>query len=182
MTRKIAVSGQPVWDHAISDIPETGLTLERDASADELLEIARALDLIACTTLKAAYSIVPMSGGRYRLHGRLQAAISQACVVTLDPVDSTVEETFAATFWPEKDVPRPRGGEIDIDEEADPEPIVAGQLAVGRVVFESLAAAIDHFPRRPDAELDRRSSGASERAEGTPEGPFAVLAGIKSKA
>ena len=75
--------------------------------------------------------------------------------MTLEPVDSTIEEVFDVTFWPEEDMPAPRGGEVDLDEEADPEPIVGGQIDVGRVVFECLAAAVDPFPRRPDATLDR---------------------------
>ena len=74
--------------------------------------------------------------------------------MTLEPVDSTIEESFDVTFWPQEDMPAPASGEVDLDEEADPEPIVAGQIAVGRVVFECLAAAIDPFPRKPDATLD----------------------------
>ena len=114
---------------------------------------------------------MPTVGGRYRLTGPLRAEVSQACVVTLEPVDSTIEEASTSTFWPEEDMPAPRGGELDIDEEPDPEPIVAGQIAVGRVVFECLAAAIDPFPRKPDATLDRRVAGAAERPAASPKAP-----------
>ena len=65
--------------------------------------------------------------------------------------------------------------------EPDPEPIVAGQIDVGRVVFECLAAAIDPFPRKPDAALDRSTSAAADGGAGKPESPFAVLANVKTK-
>ena len=79
-------------------------------------------------------------------------------------------------------MPAPRGGEVDLDEEPEPEPIVAGQIDVGRVVFECLAAAIDPFPRKPDATLDCALVAAAPRAPaGKPESPFAVLANIKTK-
>ena len=80
--------------------------------------------------------------------------------MTLEPVDSTIEEAFDVDVLARGGHAGARGGELDLDEEPDPEPIVAGQIAVGRVVFECLAAAIDPFPRKPDATLDRRSPAA----------------------
>jgi len=142
------------WEHAVRDVPPSGITGERDASPDELAAIARALGLIACTSLRVHYAIQPMSGERYRLSGRLHAEVTQACVVTLDPVEGTLEESFEATFWPREAMPEPESGELAIDDAPEPEPIVAGQIAVGRVVFESLAAALEPYPRKPGAVLD----------------------------
>jgi len=58
---------------------------------------------------------------------------------------------------------------------------VAGQIAVGRVVFESLAAAIDPFPRKPGATLDLQQSPSADAADDKPANPFAVLANLKPK-
>jgi uncharacterized metal-binding protein YceD (DUF177 family) len=181
MTRKTNLTVELAWDHAVHDIPESGLSLQREATPDELARIARALDLIACTSLKADYVIAPTAGGHYRLSGRLCAEVSQACVVTLEPVESTIEETFEAVFWPQEDMPAPESGELALDDEPEREPIVAGQIAVGRVVFESLAAAIDPFPRKPGAVLDWQSPTPADTTGGKPESPFAVLANLKTK-
>jgi uncharacterized metal-binding protein YceD (DUF177 family) len=181
MTRKADMTAALVWEHAIHDVPQSGLSREREAAPDELARIARTLDLLACTGLKTAYTIVPTTDGRYRLSGRLHADISQACVVTLEPVETAVDEEYDVTFWPEQDMPPPSRGEVDLDEEAEPEPIMAGQIDAGRVVFECLAASIDPFPRKPEATLDQRSSRPSETAAGKPESPFAVLANLKPK-
>ena len=102
--------------------------------------------------------------------------------MTLEPVDSAIEEGFDVTFWPEEDMPAPRGGEVDLDEEADPEPIVAGQIDVGRVVFECLAAGDRSVPE--EARRNARAAARSQPADsgpGKPESPFAVLANIKAK-
>jgi hypothetical protein len=181
MTRKTSMTAELTWEHATRDIPQSGLSREREAAPDELARVARALDLVACASLKAAYTIAPTLDGRFRLSGRLRAEINQACVVTLEPIDSTIEEGFDVTFWPEEEMPAPRGGAVDLDEEPDPEPIVAGQIDVGRVVFECLAAAIDPFPRLPGATLDWRAPAPAEAISGKPESPFAVLANIKTK-
>jgi len=167
------------WDHPTRDVPETGLTVTKVAAADELDAVARALGLIACASLEASYAITPDGAGRYALSGTLRAEIVQACVVTLDPVASTIEEGFVAAFWPGDDIPPPRGGVLDLDEAAEPQPILSGQIAVGRVVFECLAESLDPYPRKPGATFDWQEPAAPGGAPGNPESPFAVLANIK---
>jgi uncharacterized metal-binding protein YceD (DUF177 family) len=185
MTRKsdtmTGTTAELAWDHTVRDIPQTGLSAVREAAPDELERVARALELLACKSLKAEYAIAPIVGGHYQLSGRLSAQVSQSCVVTLEPVDSTIEEVFEAVFWPQEAMPAPESGELDLDDEPEREPIVAGQIAVGRVVFESLAAAIDPFPRKPDAVLDWQSPTTTDAAGGKPANPFAVLANLKAK-
>ena len=181
MTRKTTTTAELAWNHAVHDIPESGLSTQRAATPDELARIAQALDLIACAGLNVEYAIAPTVGGHYRLSGRLRAELSQACVVTLEPVDSTIEEAFEAVFWPQEDMPAPESGELALDDEPEREPIVAGQIAVGRVVFESLAAAINPFPRKPDAVLDWQSPTPPDTPGGKPENPFAILANLKTK-
>jgi uncharacterized metal-binding protein YceD (DUF177 family) len=181
MTRKTSTTTELAWDHAVHDIPDSGLSTQREATPDELARIAQALDLIACRSLKTEYAIAPTVGGHYRLSGGLRAEVSQACVVTLEPIDSTIEEAFEAVFWPQEQMPAPESGELVVDDEPEREAIVAGQIAVGRVVFESLAAAIDPFPRKPDAVLDWQSPTPTDTPGGKPENPFAVLANLKTK-
>jgi uncharacterized metal-binding protein YceD (DUF177 family) len=180
MKHNTTTTTELAWDHAVRDVHELGATGTRDAGPDELVAVARALDLIACTSLRVHYAIQPMSGGRYRLSGRLSAQVSQACVVTLDPVEGTIEESFEATFWPRDDMPVPESGELAIDDAPEPEPISAGQIAVGRVVFESLAAALEPYPRKPDAVLDWQPPQPADADATT--SPFAALANLKAKA
>jgi len=68
-----------------------------------------------------------------------------------------------------------------IDDAPEPEPIVAGQIAVGRVVFESLAAALEPYPRKPGAVLDWQAPLPADAAATTATSPFAVLANLKTK-
>ncbi|HJZ44260.1 MAG TPA: DUF177 domain-containing protein [Hyphomicrobiaceae bacterium] len=175
------MTAELVWDHPTSDVPETGLSATRAAAPDELEAVACALGLISCPSLEVSYVIAPSGAGRYALSGTLRAQVVQACVVTLDPVTSAIEESFQAAFWPEEDIAPPRGGVLDLDETADPEPIVGGQIAVGRIVFERLAESLDPYPRKPGATLDLREAAPAGGAGGRPESPFAVLANIKTK-
>lgn len=172
------MSAELVWDHPASDVPERGLNATRVATADEREAVARVLGLLSCPSLEASYVITPSGAGHYRLSGKLRAQVEQACVVTLDPVISAIEEDFQAAFWPEEDIAPPQGGVLDLDEAAEPQPIVGNQIAVGRVVLECLAESLNPYPRKPGAEFDWQDAAG---AGGKPESPFAVLANLKTK-
>lgn len=174
------MTGELGWDHATQDIPETGLTTERTASPEELVAIARALDLVACSRLVAHYSIMPQGGGNFRLTGTLAAQVEQTCVVTLEPLTNEIAEKFDIDFWPENELPT-GGGEVDLHDETDLEPIDAGRIPVGRIVFQCLAAAIDLFPRKPGVTFDMPTTSEPGSPPGKPGSPFAVLAKIKNK-
>jgi hypothetical protein len=175
------VSEAPEWNHAVQDIPESGLQVERAASPEECEGIARALDLIACSRLTARYAISPRGEGHFRLTGTLKAQIQQSCVVTLEPLTNEVEESFSVDYWPETEIPAPTSGVVDVHDEPDLEPIVAGRLKVGRVVFESLASAIDLFPRKPGAAFEAPETSADSNGANKSDGPFAALSRIKGK-
>jgi uncharacterized metal-binding protein YceD (DUF177 family) len=167
------------WDHAAQDIPQDGLTQDREATSEERAALARTLDLLACHSLTASYAITPTGLGRYTVSGSLRAQIEQTCGVTLEPVPDSIAETFNAVFWPPDDVPPPSSGEVGLDDDPEPEPIHAGRIDVGRIVYECLAAAIDPFPRAPGAMFDASASGPAESTGKNPDNPFAVLAKIK---
>ena len=181
MTSKTSPGPELPWDQAVVDIPKSGVAATRSASADELERVAASLDLAACRALDADYRIEPLSGGRFQLTGHLRAEITQTCVVTLDPLESTIEEDFAAVFWPEADLPAPESGELALDEEPEREAIAGGQIGVGRIVFETLAAAIEPFPRKPDAVLDWQPPGPAQSSRSEADSPFSVLANLKTK-
>ena len=174
-----AMTPELVWDYSTSDIPDAGLEATRTAAPDELNSVARALDIVACESLVAMYSIMPSHAGRYVVAGSIRARVVQACVVTLDPVATTIVAEFRAAFWPEEEITLPKGGVLDFDEDAEPEPIVKGQIGVGRVVFECLAENLEPYPRKPGATLDWQEPAAISDTK--PESPFSVLANIKTK-
>jgi uncharacterized metal-binding protein YceD (DUF177 family) len=172
------MAAELVWDHPTGAVPDSGLSARRTAAPDELEVVACALGLISCPSLEASYVIKPTGAGHYALSGTLRAQVEQACVVTLDPVISTIEEDFQADLWPEEDITPPQGGVLELDEASEPEPIMGGQIAVARIVLERLAESLNPYPRKPGATFDWREPAA---AGGKPESPFAVLANLKTK-
>jgi hypothetical protein len=143
--------------------------------------VARSLDLLRCHSLTARYTMGPRGGGHVHLWGTVEAVVEQSCVVTLEPLLSRVAESFRVDFWPDGDLPEPAGGELDFADQTDLEPIVAGRIEVGNVVFQALANGIDLFPRKPGVTFEPPPSPSGSDDGSHPTGPFAALAKMKNK-
>jgi uncharacterized metal-binding protein YceD (DUF177 family) len=173
----MTTSPLPDWSHDSLDIPQGGLARERAASAEALAQFADALGMLSLSDVKAAYRIDRLAGGAYRLHGRVMARGEQPCVVSLEPVAADLDEPFDVEFWP--DLPEAEGGEDkSILDERDVERLEGGTIPVGRIVFETLSAALDPYPRKQGAEFSW-----ADKVEASPEkvSPFAALAKLKDK-
>ena len=163
------------WGHDISDISAAGLDVKRQATAPERAVLAAALEILSCEAMQVSYRLTRAPAEGYRLKGKLVADVSQACVVTLAPVLETVTAAFAVDFRPEDEVRGMDGGAVDLDEDVEVEPVEGTWLAVGRIVFEELAAGLNPYPRRPGAEF----TPAADAVKPAKENPFAVLAKLK---
>lgn len=165
------------WAHPVLDIPNGGLARERTVAPDALAKTAEALKMLSLSACKVSYRIDRLAGGAYRLHGRVNADGEQACVVSLDPVAAHLDETFDVEFWPElKD--SDGGEDKTILDERDVEPLTDGIIPVGRIVFETISAGLDPYPRKQGAEFAWTDKPSSEPEKVS---PFAALAKLKGK-
>jgi uncharacterized metal-binding protein YceD (DUF177 family) len=125
-----------------------------------------------------SYRVKPVSGGRYRVEGKLKAQVIQSCVITLDAVPGVVEDTIDAEFWAPGDLPETDETEQGVLDAVEHETIVNQRLLVGRVVFETLAAGLPAYPRSPGAALEVKEAGPQDGGQTS---PFAGLANWKPK-
>jgi uncharacterized metal-binding protein YceD (DUF177 family) len=165
------------WTHATTEVGENGLKATRSATQDERAHLVNEFGLLSCDALEAAYSLKATGAGRYRLLGRVTARIAQACVVSLDPIAVHIDEAFDVEFVPDTaptgDVPA--GHDQDILSVPDSEPIIAGRIDAGRIVFDTVSAAIDPYPRKAGADF----GWTDPKAADAPANPFAVLKDLK---
>lgn len=165
------------WTHNVVDIPAGGLDREREASESERAVIAEALKLLKLDRLTARYRIKLQGDGSYRLAGKVIAAVEQACVVTLDPVVDDIDASFDVEFRHQVDNP-------DDDEETsvlagpDVDILDRGVIPVGRIVFETVSASLDPYPRRQGAEFDWEDPRQVDPKETS---PFSALSQLKDK-
>ncbi len=153
---------------ALARIGPEGRREVLEASPAERAALARRFGILSIESLRAELMLRPEPDGAVRADGRLEAAVTQSCVVTLEPVAQRVEEPIALRFLPSGREPDEGPEEIDeIETEGD----VAD---LGEAVAEELALALDPYPRAPGATLPVTATDASGN-------PFAALAALRQK-
>jgi uncharacterized metal-binding protein YceD (DUF177 family) len=160
----------------VDDIRD-GASGEIAVTKAEMSAIARMLALVALEGLSFTYRLDHGGGGRLRLTGRLRANVTQTCVVSLDPVEASLDVPVEVEFWPAALIEEL---ERSAEEEDWPEAVVDGRIDLGPVIYETLATALEPYPKREGVSFDW-SQGPSEEAPSAKSGPFAALAALKRR-
>lgn len=170
----VAEFQRPVEVHAV---PMSGMTRSIAATASEREALARRFDLVRIDSLEVDLEL-SRDHALLRVAGTVRARLAQRCVVTLEPVDATVEASFERVFSP--DVPEATAEEVEILADDDtPEPLPGDRLDLGEIAAEELSLALDPYPHAPGAEealaeLRRREEQGDESA-----GRFGALAALR---
>jgi hypothetical protein len=163
----------------VAQIPEAGLHRDIEAGAAAREAMAAIAGLREILSARAALDVTPKSGGRVHVAGHVRARIGQTCVVSLDPIESDIDEPIDLIFAPPEQIPQL----ADLVDEAaasgaeipdPPEPIVNGVIDLGRLATDALFLAIDPYPRRPDAVFEPPVVAADPEDH-----PFAALKALQ---
>ena len=111
---------------AVADIPERGLEVHFQATADELKAVASWIDAPSVAALTAQYKL-RHRGSQVRLDGELFAKLTRICVVTLEPFETEIREPVS----------------MRLSEH--------GRIDIGAVTAEFLALGLDPHPRKSEA-------------------------------
>ncbi len=146
--------------------------------ADEIerAAIARRLGLLALDSFEAKASVA-RSGEEVRLTGELKAIATQACVASGDPVPARIDEPFNILFRPEPTTAPDEDIELS-GEELDVTFHDGREIDLGLALSDSLALALDPYPRSAHAADVLKEAGVLSEGEA---GPFAALAALKGK-
>jgi uncharacterized metal-binding protein YceD (DUF177 family) len=153
------------------------------ADPAERAALAVRFDLLSVDSLESDYAIRRDASGIVA-RGHIKAQVIQACIATGDPVPATIDEDFAIRFLPESEGESADEIELDADE-CDTVFYAGSAIDLGEAAAETLALALDPFPRSPNAEETLKQAGvlSEEEARRLAEesGPFGALAGLKGK-
>jgi uncharacterized metal-binding protein YceD (DUF177 family) len=162
--------------HRLDQIGPGDTDVEIEASAEERTALARRFDLIGIDRLVARFALRRDASGILAT-GHLSAAVTQSCGITGDPLPATIDEDFAIRFLPESE--GEAQDDIDLSEEEMDTVFYSGSaLDLGEAAAETLALALDPFPRSPNAAEALRQAGVISEEEA---GPFGALAALKDK-
>lgn len=163
---------------AVEDIPDTGQHIEIEAPAAARAAVAALAGLRELSHLSAVFDLTRL-GVVLHVSGQVSARVGQTCVVTLEPIESEVEEVVDLKFAPAPasapdKAPKGARKRKRADEEL-PEPLVGGTMDLGALAIEFLILGIDPYPRKAGAQF------AAPKTEDAGEHPFAALEALKNR-
>ena len=165
----------------VDAIPREGLETRVEAEAAERAALAAFNGLPAIAAFAASFRLQHGGGGTVIVHGELEAEVTETCVVTLEPFESSIFAPIDLRFAPPSERPAQRGGaageaeEVTIGEEDEPDPIIDGAIDLGAVASEFLTLNLDPYPRKPGVSFEPPASGEDKPAAS----PFSALAARK---
>ena len=171
----------------LARLGHAGDTVNLAADPDQRAAIAVWLGVLSLEKLEANVVIAKLSATRYELDFIVLADVTQACVVTLEPVPAHLARRFTRELnfvghqrrKPAGDRAGSESGPdlvLNPDEEDAPEDIESLHYDLGAPVLEDFVLGLEPYPRCPGVAFTPPAD-AQER----PESPFAVLKGLKSR-
>lgn len=116
--------------------------------------------------------------GVIHAEGRIDARVTQSCVVTNDPMKARIDAPFHIRFVPDATID-PDADEVELSEtDCDTLPIDDGKIDLGELAAETLALALDPFPRSAGADAALTDAGLGDETDA---GPFAALKGLRDQ-
>jgi len=165
-------------------LPQKGMPVTIEADGAQRSQLAAEHGLLGVESFRADLTLSNWKGDGVKVSGQVSADIVQACVVSLDPIESHVEAEISALFVPEDSrlAKIHTGHSEEILIEADgpdgPESFSGDSIDVGALAEEYFALAIDPYPRKEGVHLETEAPH-SEPAE---KGPLAEkLAALRMK-
>ena len=154
-----------------------GERIDLDADTAERGAIAARLGLVSLDRLEAHVAL-SRDGAAVEARGRVKAALAQACVATGEPVAAHIDEPFYLKFVPEPPPAKP-DDEVELSEqELDTVFHDGAAIELGAAIVDSLALALDPYPRSAGADAALKEAGVISEEEAS---PFAALAALKGK-
>jgi uncharacterized metal-binding protein YceD (DUF177 family) len=163
----------------LDTLGEEARTITVTAGAEERAALARRFGLVAIDRLDAELAL-KREGEIVHAQGRLSAQVVQSCVATAEPLPVVIGEAFTLRFVPA--AMAADAEEIELSEEdCDIIAYADSAIDVGEAVAETMALALDPFPRSPNAEATLRAAGVVEEGQEEKAGPFAALGALKDR-
>ena len=166
---------------AVDTVAESGLDVAVYASEAERAALAEACGLASVQEFVASLHVRKLDRIRFNVTGNLHARVTQTCVVSLEPFESSVEAEIDVDFAPAQAIGQlshqkiPEGGSpAAVFQAGDdpPDPIVDGKIDLGALATEFLVLNLDDYPRKPGVTFDAPDMGGDAPEENS---PFAIL-------
>lgn len=166
----------------VADLPQKKPTyFDIQPESEWLDQVSRDLGLIALRKVRFKGEVAPKGKRDWELTGHMGATVVQACVVTLAPVTTRIEDEVSRLYLQEMpELPDVDEVEMHADDRVETLPAT---LDLDAILAEALALALPLYPKAENAELEQTAFTAPGHTPMTDEEarPFAGLASLRDK-
>lgn len=161
---------------------DKGRTRQIDLSFDAQWADAakQLLDITGLAKVRLQGSLAPSSSANWEFSGHIGATVTQACVLTLEPVRTRIEEDFRRLYVAQISLPDEENMEFLGDEDEEE---LGDVIDLGILAQELIALNLPPYPRADGAELEQTLVGPPGAKPLSDEDvkPFAALAQMREK-
>lgn len=155
----------------VARLPQKGLPVAIEADMAQRQALATGHGLLSVERYRTDLVVAPWKRHGVRVSGRVEADITQECVVTLEPLAAHIAEDVEGLFLPDDSklgrLGFEEGGEIVLAAEGpdSPETFHGDSIDVGALAEQFFGLAIDPYPRKPGASLEPDAGDDSQDNE-----------------
>jgi len=155
----------------VARLPQKGLPVVVEADDAQRRALAAVHGLLSVEAYRADLVVTPWKRHGVEVTGRVEADITQECVVTLEPLAAHIDEAVEGLFLPDDSrlgrLGFEGGGEIVLAAEGpdSPETFHGDTVDVGALAEQFFGLAIDPYPRKPGVSLDAGEETVQEENE-----------------
>jgi hypothetical protein len=164
----------------LSDLSAAGAEIAIEAKPDQRTKLGAWLEVESIEKFKAIVTLTKLAMNRYRYDAILKCDLTQASVVTLEPLKKRIEERFSRELhvaYRGRQTPDPdKELTLSAADDDTPEEIESSHFDLVAPLLEELSLALDPYPRAPE-----ESFSLPEPPDAKPESPFAVLKRLKEE-
>ncbi len=167
--------------------PEFSHLLRHDRTSDKPQPLHLAADEASRAALAKRFGLLSLDrleadlkcwrdGQDLHMEGEMCATLTQACVVSGQPVAAQLKEPLIVRFA--RDAEK-EGDEIELDaDDCDTLPYDGLAADAGEAVAQTLALSLNPFPRAPNADVALKQAGVLSEEDA---GAFGALAGLRDQ-
>jgi uncharacterized metal-binding protein YceD (DUF177 family) len=175
------MTGAPEYSHPLTldAARRTRAPVELVADAGERAALAQRFDLLALDGLSAVLNVA-VDGNAILVSGTMTAQATQSCVATAEPVPAAITAPIMVRLVPAADLEVAEAeAEVELDsQDLDVVAYDGAAIDLGEIVAQSLALALNPWPRHRQADALLRAAGVKREDE---VGAFAALAELRDK-
>lgn len=150
-----------------------------------LASVIERLSLVSLASLTADLTVVyDRTFKAVKIGGRVKATLEQPCVVTLEPVPETVDDSFELLLVSPEQAEQYDNDELYLDPAyPDYDSLEAEHVDLGEVIVQTLSIMISEYPRKAGVELQGDLPNGIEVNEDLVKkpNPFAALSKLRDE-